>query len=82
MDLKNAVVLITGGSSGIGKALGVKLAAAGYNVSLIARRANLLEGAGLVKLKTAGRRKAPSVVVKRIVIEIDPYSSRDRLRVA
>ena len=41
-----------------------------------------LEGAGLVKLKTAGRRKAPSVAVKRIVIEIDPYSSRDRLRVA
>ena len=37
--------LITGGSSGIGKALGVKLAAAGYHVSLIARRDNLLEAA-------------------------------------
>lgn len=30
--------LITGGSSGIGKALGRKLAAAGQDVSLIARR--------------------------------------------
>lgn len=35
--------LITGGSSGIGKALGNKLAAEGYDVSLIARRNHLLE---------------------------------------
>jgi 3-dehydrosphinganine reductase len=37
--------LITGGSSGIGKAVGIKLAAAGYDVSLIARRNNLLADA-------------------------------------
>ena len=37
--------LITGGSSGIGKALGRKLAAAGYDVSLIARRNDLLTDA-------------------------------------
>jgi predicted transcriptional regulator len=41
-----------------------------------------LEGAGFIKLKTVGRRKAPSATVKKIVIEIDPFSNRDRLRVA
>ena len=34
--------LITGGSSGIGKSLANKLAAEGYDVSLIARRPQLL----------------------------------------
>jgi 3-dehydrosphinganine reductase len=37
--------LITGGSSGIGKALASKLAAQGYDVSLIARRPHLLADA-------------------------------------
>jgi hypothetical protein len=32
-------------------------------------------------MTTHGRRKAPSVTVKRIIVEIDPYSERDRLRV-
>jgi predicted transcriptional regulator len=41
-----------------------------------------LEGAGFIKLKTVGRRKAPSTTVKKIVIEIDPFSDRDRVRVA
>jgi predicted transcriptional regulator len=41
-----------------------------------------LESAGFVKMKSVGRRKAPSAAVKRIVVEIDPYSDRDRLRVA
>jgi predicted transcriptional regulator len=41
-----------------------------------------LEGAGFIKLKTVGRRKTPSAAVKKIVVEIDPYSNRDRLRVA
>ncbi len=41
-----------------------------------------LEAAGFIKMKTVGRRKAPSVAVKRIVVEIDPYSDHDRLRVA
>ena len=41
-----------------------------------------LEAAGFIRMKTVGRRKAPSVAVKKIVVEIDPYSRRDRLRVA
>jgi predicted transcriptional regulator len=42
-----------------------------------------MEAAGFVTMKAAGRRrKTPSVTVKRIVVEIDPYSERDRLRVA
>lgn len=41
-----------------------------------------LEAAGFVRMTTVGRRKTPSVSIKRIVVEIDPYSDRDRLRVA
>ena len=41
-----------------------------------------LEAAGFIRMKTVGRRKTPRVAVKRIVVEIDPYSDRDRLRVA
>ena len=41
-----------------------------------------LESAGLITMKAAGRRKAPRVAVKKIVVEIDPFSERDRLTVA
>jgi predicted transcriptional regulator len=42
-----------------------------------------LEAAGLITMRAAGgRRKAPAVVVKKIVVEIDPCSDRDRLSVA
>jgi predicted transcriptional regulator len=41
-----------------------------------------LEAAGFITMKAVGRRKAPSVAIKRIVVEIDPYSDHDRLRVA
>ncbi len=41
-----------------------------------------LEAAGFITMKTVGRRKAPSVAIKKIVVEIDPYSDHDRLRVA
>jgi predicted transcriptional regulator len=41
-----------------------------------------MASAGFITMKTVGRRKAPSVTVKRIVVEIDPYSDRDRLKVA
>ncbi|HUO01766.1 MAG TPA: SDR family oxidoreductase [Rhizomicrobium sp.] len=48
-------VLITGGSSGIGKSLGNKLAAAGYDVSLIARRKDQLADAA-EEIRRHGRR--------------------------
>ena len=41
-----------------------------------------LKAAGFITLKTVGRRRTPTVTVKKIVVEIDPYSDRDRLRVA
>ena len=41
-----------------------------------------LEAVGFITMKAVGRRKIPSVAVKKIVVEIDPYSDRDRLRVA
>jgi predicted transcriptional regulator len=41
-----------------------------------------MEAVGFVKMKEVGRRKAPSVTIKKIVVEIDPYSDRDRLSVA
>ena len=41
-----------------------------------------LEAAGFIRMKVVGRRKTPSIAVRRIVVEIDPYSNRDRLRVA
>jgi predicted transcriptional regulator len=41
-----------------------------------------LEAAGFITMKAVGRRKAPSVAIKRIIVEIDPFSKHDRLRVA
>ena len=41
-----------------------------------------LEAAGFIRMKSVGRRRAPSATVKKIVVEIDPYSSHDRLRVS
>jgi hypothetical protein len=33
-------------------------------------------------MKAVGRRRAPSAAIKKIVVEIDPYSPHDRLLVA
>jgi predicted transcriptional regulator len=41
-----------------------------------------MTSAGFITMKVVGRRKAPSVAVKKITVEIDPYSDRDRLSVA
>jgi predicted transcriptional regulator len=41
-----------------------------------------LEAAGFVIMTVAGRRKAPSTTITKIIVEIDPYSDHDRLQVA
>ena len=41
-----------------------------------------LEAAGFITMKSVGRRRTPRVLVKKIVVEINPYSDTDRLRVA
>ena len=41
-----------------------------------------LEAVGFIQMTVVGRCKAPSTTVKRIVVEIDPFSNRDTLRVA
>lgn len=41
-----------------------------------------MASAGFITMKSVGRRKAPNVAVKKIIVEIDPYSDHDRLKVA
>lgn len=41
-----------------------------------------LEAAGFITMTSEGRRKMPTTSIRRITIEIDPYSGRDRLKVA
>jgi predicted transcriptional regulator len=49
----------------------------------LTRTLGKMEAAGFIAMKPAGRhRKTPCVTVKRIVVEIDPYSPRDHLSVA
>lgn len=48
----------------------------------LTRTLGKLEALGLVRAKAKGKRKILTVQVKKIVFEIDPYSDRDRLRVA
>ena len=45
----------------------------------LARTLAKLEAAGFITMQTTGRRKAPSATIKKIVVEIDPYSDHDRL---
>lgn len=48
----------------------------------LTRTLTKLEAAGFIRTKTVGRRRTPSAAIKKIVVEIDPYSKRDRIRVA
>jgi hypothetical protein len=54
----------------------------GEPVAISSIRSRKMASAGFITMKAVGRRKAPSVAVKKIVVEIDPYSDRDRLKVA
>jgi predicted transcriptional regulator len=55
---------------------------AGRSQPNLTRTLAKLEAAGLITMRAHGRRKAPSAAIRKIVVEIDPYSDRDRLRVA
>jgi predicted transcriptional regulator len=55
---------------------------AGRSQPNLTRTLAKLAAAGLITMQAHGRRKAPRPVVRKIVVEIDPYSDRDRLRVA
>ncbi len=48
----------------------------------LTRTLTKLEAAGFIRTKTVGRRRTPSTAIKKIVVEIDPYSEHDRVRVA
>jgi len=48
----------------------------------LTRTLTKLEAAGFIRTITAGRRGTPSAAIKKIVVEIDPYSTHDRVRVA
>ena len=48
----------------------------------LTRTLTKLEAAGFIRTKTVGRRRAPSAAIRKIVVEIDPYSEHDRVRVA
>jgi predicted transcriptional regulator len=55
---------------------------AGRSQPNLTRTLAKLEAAGLITMQAHGRRKTPSAAISKIVVEIDPYSDRDRLRVA
>ena len=48
----------------------------------LTRTLSKLQAAGLIAMASHGRRKAPTVIVRRIVVDIDPCAQRDRLLVA
>jgi predicted transcriptional regulator len=47
----------------------------------VTRTLNKLEAIGFITMHTIGRRKAPKAVIRRVTVEIDPYSDSDRLTV-
>jgi predicted transcriptional regulator len=47
----------------------------------VTRTLNKFEAIGLVAMRTVGRRKAPTAVIRSVTVEIDPYSDSDLLTV-
>lgn len=47
----------------------------------VTRTLNKFEAIGLVAMRTVGRRKAPTAVIRSVTVEIDPYSDADLLTV-
>lgn len=47
----------------------------------VTRTLNKLEAIGFITMRMIGRRKAPQAAVRRVTVEIDPYSDSDRLTV-
>ena len=54
----------------------------GRAASNLTRTLAKLEAAGFVKMKTVDRRKVPTVGIRKIRVEIDPYSDNDQLEIA
>jgi predicted transcriptional regulator len=54
----------------------------GRVASNLTRTLAKLEAAGLVRLEGLDKRKVPVATVKRLRVEIDPFSQRDRLEIA
>lgn len=50
--------------------------------SNLTRTLGKLEAAGLVRMISIGRRKAPRTLAKRILVEIDPFGGADKLKIA
>jgi predicted transcriptional regulator len=54
----------------------------GRAASNLTRTLAKLEAVGFVRMKVVRRRKVPTPAVRVLRVEIDPFSQRDRLRVA
>jgi predicted transcriptional regulator len=54
----------------------------GRAASNLTRTLGKLEAAGLVRMKGLDKRKMPVAMVKKLHIEIDPFSQQDRLEIA
>jgi predicted transcriptional regulator len=64
------------------ESIGALGAMTGLAAPVLAAKLEELEAAGLVRLETSGSEKIPLPTIEKIHIEIDPYSTEDRLEFA